>query len=141
MTRHEAALMIARILNDDYASMTQKAIEALQMGIAALDECSLDEWCTGCKEYDRAEHRCPRFNHVIRKAMREAEQKRWIPCSECMPSDKDYKLFQYGMDLCVLCTNEYGEIGVGYFDAVDGCWVDLHGNEYDVIAWMPLPDY
>lgn len=28
-----------------------------------------DEWCVDCKEYDSEKHCCPRFNHVIRKAM------------------------------------------------------------------------
>ncbi len=38
MTKHEAALMLCRILDDDYASLTDKAREALQMGIDALEE-------------------------------------------------------------------------------------------------------
>ena len=31
----------------------------------------LDEWCTDCKEYDIANHCCPRFNKVIREALKE----------------------------------------------------------------------
>ena len=38
MTKHEAALMLCRILDDDYASLTDKVREALQMGIDALEE-------------------------------------------------------------------------------------------------------
>ena len=38
MTKHEAALMIGRILDDDYASLTDRAREALQMGIDILEE-------------------------------------------------------------------------------------------------------
>ena len=38
MTKHEAALMLCRILDDDYASLTDKAREALMMGIDALKE-------------------------------------------------------------------------------------------------------
>ncbi len=38
MTKHEAALMIGRILDDDYASLTYKAREALSMAIDALEE-------------------------------------------------------------------------------------------------------
>lgn len=32
---------------------------------------SLDEWCTDCKEYDNEKNCCPRFNKVIREALKE----------------------------------------------------------------------
>ncbi len=38
MTKHEAALMLCWILDDDYASLTDRARESLQMGIDALEE-------------------------------------------------------------------------------------------------------
>ena len=28
-----------------------------------------DEWCESCKEYDKENHCCPRFNHVIRTTL------------------------------------------------------------------------
>ena len=31
----------------------------------------LDEWCTDCKEYDSEKNCCPRFNMVIRGALKE----------------------------------------------------------------------
>lgn len=31
-----------------------------------------DEWCLDCKEYDREKRCCPRFNHVIRETVLEA---------------------------------------------------------------------
>lgn len=31
----------------------------------------MNEWCTGCKEYDTEKHCCPRFNQVIRRTMNE----------------------------------------------------------------------
>ena len=34
---------------------------------------SLDEWCTDCKEYDTERNCCPRFNRVIREAVKEAQ--------------------------------------------------------------------
>lgn len=34
-----------------------------------------DEWCTDCKEYDPKKHCCPRFNKVIRNALKDAQPK------------------------------------------------------------------
>lgn len=34
----------------------------------------LNEWCTDCKEYDSEKHYCPRFNRVIREALKDAER-------------------------------------------------------------------
>lgn len=31
----------------------------------------MNEWCTGCKEYNTEKHCCPRFNQVIRRTMNE----------------------------------------------------------------------
>ncbi len=31
----------------------------------------MDEWCTGCREYDHEKHCCPRFNRVIRETIEE----------------------------------------------------------------------
>lgn len=42
----------------------------------------LDEWCTDCKEYDSERHCCPRFNRVIREALKEA-QPEVIHCRDC----------------------------------------------------------
>ena len=56
-------------------------------------ECTVDRWCTDCGEYDTKNHRCPRFNRVIRETVKEiqAERKKgqWIDmgdfeqCSVC----------------------------------------------------------
>ena len=32
-----------------------------------------NEWCTDCKEYDSEKHCCPRFNRVIRNALKDAQ--------------------------------------------------------------------
>ena len=42
----------------------------------------LDEWCTDCSEYDHERHCCPRFNRVIREALKEA-QPEVIHCRDC----------------------------------------------------------
>lgn len=35
---------------------------------------SLNEWCTDCKEYDKDNHCCPRFNSVIGNTLNELEE-------------------------------------------------------------------
>ena len=40
------------------------------------DARKLDEWCTDCKEYDKEHHNCPRFNRVIREALKEVKGER-----------------------------------------------------------------
>lgn len=42
----------------------------------------LNEWCTDCKEYDKEKHCCPRFNRVIREALKDA-QPEIIRCGQC----------------------------------------------------------
>ena len=42
-----------------------------------------DEWCEDCKEYDKEHHNCPRFNHVIRTALEDADMVRVVRCKEC----------------------------------------------------------
>ena len=41
---------------------------------------NFDEWCTDCKEYDTENHRCPRWNKVIRRTLEENQPKQgeWI---------------------------------------------------------------
>ena len=38
----------------------------------------MDEWCTDCREYDNERHCCPRFNRVIREALSERKNGRWV---------------------------------------------------------------
>lgn len=47
-----------------------KLVEAFDMAIEALKRERTDEWCTGCKEYDTEKKCCPRFNKVIREALK-----------------------------------------------------------------------
>ena len=47
----------------------------------------LDEWCKDCKEYDPEKHCCPRFNRVIRNALKDA-QPEIIRCGKCKHRDK-----------------------------------------------------
>ena len=37
--------------------------------ICEVRKMRLDEWCDDCKEYDKENHSCPRFNRVIRETL------------------------------------------------------------------------
>lgn len=57
--------------------------EAFDLAIYLLEKQSaLDEWCTDCKEYDKEKHCCPRWNRVIREALKDA-QPEIIRCKDC----------------------------------------------------------
>lgn len=43
---------------------------ALDIAIETLKRERTDEWCTDCKEYDTEKKCCPRFNKVIREALK-----------------------------------------------------------------------
>ena len=40
-----------------------------------------DEWCTDCKEYDTENHRCPRWNKMIRRTI---EENKVVNCCGCV---------------------------------------------------------
>ena len=78
------------------AEWAQKLLEAFKGDIRGLiselpsaqPEYRLDEWCTDCKEYDHERHCCPRWNHVIRTTLQDAQPERkeghWIRKSTWM---------------------------------------------------------
>lgn len=74
MNREEAIKWLQQIENtyihggDEAFDESRK--EALHMAIEALEGVCFDEWCTDCKEYDTEKKCCPRFNKVIRGAMK-----------------------------------------------------------------------
>ena len=68
MTREEAIKWTAYVQQSE--PWQDKVIEALDMAIEALKHERTDEWCTDCKEYDTEKKCCPRFNRVIRGAMK-----------------------------------------------------------------------
>lgn len=46
-----------------------------------LTDYSFEESCTDCPAYDTENHRCPRFNQVIRMALKDANLE---PCEDCI---------------------------------------------------------
>lgn len=54
----------------------------LEVMPSAQPESHYDEWCHDCKEYDHERHCCPRWNKVIREALKDA-QPEVIRCKDC----------------------------------------------------------
>ena len=54
----------------------------------------LNEWCTDCKEYNKEKHHCPRFNRVIREAVKDAQPERY--------TKEELKIFLHGLSLRLL---------------------------------------
>lgn len=69
-------------------------------------------------------------------------QGEWIPVSERLPEEEDYRDC-YGLpDGCVLWQTDNGDIGFGWYYRSTECWSDLNDNPIKtgkVIAWQPLP--
>lgn len=81
------------------------------------------------------------------KAMYEMEQKSllsaWIPCSERLPKEEDYRPC-YGLpDGCVMWQTDNGDIGFGWYYDSTKCWSDIYDHPIKtgkVISWMSLPE-
>lgn len=155
MTKHEAALLLERMV-DEGKDLTPEAIEALSMGVDALKGYKPEEWCFGCKEFDKEErYSCPRFNRVIKKAVEALRNNQWIPCSKKMPKEhpsifdkfKNTERWTRFMWLTqsdkVLVTSifENGEAHTETANTRDGSWcIEVPSVKREVVAWMPMPD-
>jgi hypothetical protein len=64
----------------------------------------------------------------------------WIPVSERLPDECDYRSCYEVEDGAVLWTNEDGFVGMGYYYESTKTWSDIEDNPIVVIAWMPLPE-
>ena len=99
----------------------------LCFGCACYDRNTGDEWCNDCKEYDKERHCCPRWNRVIRQALKDAQpEQRWIPCSERLPENGHYYLW----------CSDMGHVQSDYY------WNGFENGMkygYNIVAWMPLP--
>jgi len=67
-----------------------------------------------------------------------ADIPKWIPCSERLPSEKDY----IG-DVVIWCTDK-SIVGVGWYYESTKSWATIDDTFPpilgEVIAWMPLPE-
>ena len=67
------------------------------------------------------------------------EQTTWIPVSERLPDECDYKSCYEVEDGAVFWTNEEGLVGMGYYYESTKTWSDIEDNPVSVTAWMQLP--
>ena len=77
MTREEAIKVLSSYdVNGAWTDVdgkpynAEEQAEAFDMAIEALEGMCFDEWCDDCKEYDTEKKCCPRFNKVIREALK-----------------------------------------------------------------------
>ena len=117
----------------------QAAIDTLNVG-AELLRCVLDdadivgaerakyEWGLGLIESS--------INDIeeLQSAQPERKKEKWIPCSERLPEDDEIVLVSDGMDYAVAFWRSDAH---AWDDPLHG-WLDSF--EFDVKAWMPLPD-
>ena len=100
MNSQEAITLLRNLEDalDSYCELNEEGKKAFRMAIAALElfgnaeqlpsaqperltDYSFEESCTECPAYDTENHRCPRFNQVIRTALKDANLE---PCEDCI---------------------------------------------------------
>lgn len=66
----------------------------------------------------------------------------WIPCSERLPEENDYKSCIECLDGAVWYFTKNGTMGMGYYYKSTKEWSTTDDLKTDgkVIAWMPLPE-
>ena len=66
----------------------------------------------------------------------------WIPCSERLPEEDDYKSCIECLDGAVWYFTENGTMGLGYYYKSVKEWSTTDDLKTDgkVVAWMPLPE-
>lgn len=84
-------------------------------------------------DYDDGEFWAYSIEQVHSASTIEPEQ-RWIPCSEKLPEDDEVVLVSDGIDYAVAFWRSDAE---AWDDPLHG-WLDSF--EFDVKAWMPLPE-
>lgn len=80
------------------------------------------------------------FEKVLKETPIIEPEQKWIPCSERLPKDDDYKPFSYYEDGVVFFCTKDGKVGFGWYYESTREWANEDDNTVgDVIAWMPLP--
>lgn len=109
--------------------------EAIKFGIETL------EYMRDCYPY-MDDERKQALNLAI-KALEEQPTGEWIPVSERLPEEEDYRPC-YGLpDGCVMWQTDNGVIGFGWYYDSTKCWSDIYDHPIKagkVIAWMTLPN-
>lgn len=66
----------------------------------------------------------------------------WIPCSERLPKEEDYRECMECLDGAVWYYTNRNTMGLGYYYDSTKQWSTIYDMKPDgkVIAWMPLPE-
>lgn len=109
MTREEAI----KLLDKWGGLFPSEAYEAVSMAIEALEAVQkheeVYEFCGDCKEYDHENHRCPRWNKVIKRTVEEFEKANHIiRCCRCIRWERDRHEPFYG------CCNQHNSTTGAY---------------------------
>ena len=102
------------------------------------------EWCHDCKEYDQEKHCCHRWTKVIRQSVDEVKNSQWIPVTEALPNNAEYDwvLGQIREKdsgyLWIPRQVEYRESRDDWYEESIGWFKE--NSDFEVIAWMPLPE-
>lgn len=70
-----------------------------------LTDYSFEESCTECPAYDTENHRCPRFNQVIRTALKDANLE---PCENCISRQAAIDALDEQIALCDKALKSFG---------------------------------
>ena len=80
--------------------------------------------------------------HIMQDLPSAQPEQRWIPVSERLPEEDDYKSCIECLDGAVCYFTENGTMGLGYYYESTKEWSTTDDLETDgkVVAWMPLPE-
>lgn len=110
-------------------SMISEQIEELRL---------MAEMFANGEPYGNLLRRAANTIEMLSEKAREPKQGEWIPCSERLPSEKDY----IG-DVVIWCTDK-SIVGVGWYYESTKSWATIDDTFPPilgkVIAWMPLPE-
>lgn len=74
-----------------------------------LTDYSFEESCTECPAYDTENHRCPRFNQVIRTALKDANLE---PCEDCISRQAAIDTLDVGAEVLRRVLDNADVVGV-----------------------------
>jgi len=80
-------------------------------------------------------------SEAMQMALKALCEPMWIPCSERLPEEDDYKPFSYYEDGAILFCTKNGKVGFGWYYESTKEWANEDDHTPgEVIAWMPLPE-
>ena len=81
-------------------------------------------------------------SEAMQMALKALYEPKWIPCSERLPEEDDYKSCIECLDGAVWYFTENETMGLGYYYESTKEWSTIYDLKTDgkVVAWTPLPE-